>query len=246
MTSTVNTMRELVSRILSTQQHETALVELMAVRPWSTMDEGESRRNKPNGLHRLKHRVPALAPDQPALARLLVEAVLHHRRGDFIQRIARPSDDAHVLFDRALTDPGSIPSLVRAARHSDVHAWDACAMFQPEANRTRIVRTDGRASKELQPIPHEIDVLLRELLSGGISRPTPLPLDAGTLPGASREECGALTFAMWAATESELNATARVGVSACTIVEDVTGVPHHDIKKLWQRRVERPERGRRW
>lgn len=246
-------MRARVLSIVRTPAHDAALRALLDVGDWPRTEEMESRRASPNGLQRLRDRVPELAPDHSALARLLVETALIHRREDFRERLPEPSAAARVLFDVALSeahdqpelaksDRGEAAKLARRARLGEADAWDAAVMFRHDPNRCRIVRGVDGLRKETAPIPAPVDLLLRELLAGGITRPTPEP---GPLPGATIKECGALLFAVWAATESAVRATSRSGESACSIVADVCGLSRFAMAKLWQKREFRTERALR-
>lgn len=74
-----------------TPQHERAYAAYLEMRGFGgergadvLESEQDTRRDSPDGQHRLKHLVPELAEDQDALARLLAEAAIFTHRADFI------------------------------------------------------------------------------------------------------------------------------------------------------------------
>lgn len=231
-------MRRRVLALRFSPAHEAAFEALFAVRPWSHAAEDDARRMKPNGLHRLADRVPELAPSQDALARLLVEAALVNRQADFAA--PTPSNAARQLFEQARSDPATLSRLVRRAP-DDVDAWDACRLIYEPANRVRLVRRDGVASKTLSPPPEPIEAWVQECLSGRIQRPG--HATSPYLRDATTREVDALIFAVWAGTESALKATSRGDrPSVAHVLAAVAEIPATTIARLWQERTHRPRR----
>ncbi len=176
---------------------------------WQDFYSEANRRKHKTGGHRLKHLVPELGPDQPALARLLAAFAIQHRGDDFSDK---GSVDAWKDFRAALGKDHKIQKLVDRAPH-DAISWQACEYFLDPAYRTHIRRIDGAPIKYVAPIPEPIVELRDQCFRGEVERPKYSSLELRN---------GAIVFAVRLALEAgDITATSSVNKpNACQIVSD--------------------------
>lgn len=217
--------------IKHTATHDAAFSALWALR---TPDFEQARRNNPNGLHRLIHLVPELAPDQPSLARLLAEAALHHRAdswGDdyWLARRAFQKNSPAALAKAAATSIGTSDDKGVKQKRRAI-AWRACELYLDPQNRLRIEHTKGGPEKVLSPVPEPIEELMERHFCGLVVRPE-LTDDDGMKD--------AVRFAVWCALEAGVTATSRSPntATACAIVAETLNSSYKEVVRLWESRA---------
>lgn len=200
------------------------------------------RRQHPDGLHRLAHLVPDLAPDQPTLARELAAIAISTRASDLEDDIPLR---AYLRYQDAKGKPAAITLLAREARSRDRRAWlawQACTLFLSLEARAGFEWRDGQWHKAVHPIPAPIQTLTEDYFRGDIERPTTRKTSTPTENKELRDDV--IRFAVWMALEADISATARPGrISACSIVADlVPGLDYHQVARIWQGRQVKPKR----
>lgn len=185
------------------------------------------RKKHPNGIKRLVHLVPEIAPDQAALAQLLAEFAVEHRKDDFT---SGESLQAHQDYVNARGNKTKIKLLAKNAPYDPI-SWEACEYFLPTGNRMY----SHEGEKRLAPIPEPIQNLMEQCFRGEVERPKHTPLDLRN---------AAIIFAVRVTLEADIKATSGKP-NACKIVGDLIGVPENTVRDLWQMRSERPHRGPR-
>jgi hypothetical protein len=189
------------------------------------------RKKHPNGIKRLAHLVPEIAPDQAALAQLLAEFALEHRKDDLT---SKESLQAYQDYVNAKDNKTLIKLLARRALYDPI-SWEACEQFLFPENRSYIDKTKKPKEKRLAPIPEPIQNLMEQCFRGKVTRPKHTPLDLRN---------AAIVFAVRVTLEADIKATSG-NPNACQIVGDLIGKPDKTVRELWQTRSERPHRGTR-
>jgi hypothetical protein len=191
------------------------------------------RKKHPNGIKRLAHLVPEIAPDQAALAQLLAEFAVEHRKDEFT---SRESLQAYQDYVKAKGNKTKIKLLVKKAPDDPI-SWEACQYFLLTGNR--MYSHEGK--KRLTPIPEPIQNLMEQCFCGEVERPKHTPLDLRN---------AAIVFAVRVTLEADIKATSG-NPNACQIVgalipmPDKTVMSDKTVRELWQMRSERPHRGTR-
>lgn len=209
---------------------------------WRAGDTQALRRQEPNGLHRLRHLVPDMAPDQIELARELAGLALDHRSTDLADSVPLK---VYARYQEARRSPAALSMLVREARSGVKKAWlawQACAMFITPEARSGFVWKDGQWHKVVEPIPEQIQALMEDHFSGRIERPA--PRKTGTPPEKTDMRDDVIRFAVWMALEADIKATARAGKPcACSIVaEMLPGISAGTVADIWKRREVAPNK----
>jgi hypothetical protein len=220
------------------------------------------RKKHPNGIKRLAHLVPEIAPDQVALAQLLAEFAVEHRKDDFN---SKESLQAYQDYVNARGNKTKIKLLAIAAgllikQNEPQSGGDRKSNggHPPLDNtRTYAVRNapndpisweaceyfllpenriySHEGEKRLAPIPEPIQNLMEQCFRGEVKRPKHTPLDLRN---------AAIVFAVRVTLEADIKATSG-NPNACQIVGDLIGKSDKTVRELWQKRSERPHRGTR-
>lgn len=184
------------------------------------------RNEYPNGIKRFVHLVPEIAPDQAALARLLAQFAVEHRKEDLS---GDESLEAYRRFEFAKGNQAKIKLLARQAANDSI-SWEACEYFLLPENRVYI----HEGEKRLAPIPEHIQNLMQQCFRGEVKRSNHTPLDLRD---------AAIVFAVRLTLEADISATAG-NPNACQVVADlIPGLGVSRVRALWQERSERPLRG---
>jgi len=191
------------------------------------------RKKHPNGIKRLAHLVPEIAPDQAALAQLLAEFAVEHRKDDFA---SGESLQAYQDYVNARGNKTKIKLLTKNAPNDPI-SWEACEYFLLTGNRMY----SHEGEKRLAPIPEPIQNLMERCFRGEVKRPKHTPLDLRN---------AAIVFAVRVTLEADIKATSG-NPNACQIVSALIPMPNKTVmsdktvRELWQMRSERPHRGTR-
>jgi len=191
------------------------------------------RKKHPNGIKRLAHLVPEIAPDQAALAQLLAEFAVEHRKDEFT---SGESLQAYQDYVNARGNKTKIKLLAKNAPNDPI-SWEACEYFLLTGNRMY----SHEGEKRLAPIPEPIQNLMEQCFRGEVKRPKHTPLDLRN---------AAIVFAVRVTLEADIKATSG-NPNACQIVgalipmPDKTAMSDKTVRELWQMRSERPHRGTR-
>ena len=191
------------------------------------------RKKHPNGIKRLAHLVPEIAPDQAALAQLLAEFAVEHRKDDFA---SGESLQAYQDYVNARGNKTKIKLLAKNAPNDPI-SWEACEYFLLTGNRMY----SHEGEKRLAPIPEPIQNLMERCFRGEVKRPKHTPLDLRN---------AAIVFAVRVTLEADIKATSG-NPNACQIVSALIPMPNKTVmsdktvRELWQMRSERPHRGTR-
>jgi hypothetical protein len=191
------------------------------------------RKKHPNGIKRLAHLVPEIAPDQAALAQLLAEYAVENRNDDLT---SGESLQAYQDYVKARDNKTKIKLLAKNAPYDPI-SWEACEQFLLTGNRMY----SHEGEKRLTPIPEPIQNLMEQCFRGEVKRPKHTPLDLRN---------AAIVFAVRVTLEADIKATSG-NPNACQIVGDLIGVrldrrvSDKTVRDLWQMRSERPHRGTR-
>ncbi len=191
------------------------------------------RKKHPNGIKRLAHLVPEIAPDQAALAQLLAEFAVEHRKDEFT---SGESLKAYQDYVNARGNKTKIKLLAKNAPNDPI-SWEACEYFLLTGNRMY----SHEGEKRLAPIPEPIQNLMEQCFRGEVKRPKHTPLDLRN---------AAIVFAVRVTLEADIKATSG-NPNACQIVgalipmPDKTVMSDKTVRELWQMRSERPHRGTR-
>jgi hypothetical protein len=222
--------------------HQRITQEIETLGGYRTFYNAAARTKNPNGLHRLAHLVPEVAPDQESLARMLAEYALYNRRSDLNDEIPLA---VHMRFQRAKDQPLSL--LVREARSSSKDAWiawQACELFLEDAAREKLIESEsGLREKVIEPIPMPIMDLMKDHFCGRIQRATPQKTGLNPAKRALRDD--AIRFAIWLTLEADITATSRdpAQATACNIVADILGVGSPGIAEIWKGRKIKGDKG---
>jgi hypothetical protein len=209
------------------------LDEIKALGGYSNLYNKAIRNKHPNGIKRLRHLVPEIAPDQAALAQLLAEFAVEHRKDDFN---SKESLQAYQDYVNARDNKVLIKRLAKNAPDDPI-SWEACEYFLLTGNRMY----SHEGEKRLAPIPEPIQNLMEQCFRGEVKRPKHTPLDLRN---------AAIVFAVRVTLEADIKATSG-NPNACQIVGDLIGVrldrrvSDKTVRDLWQMRSERPHRGTR-
>lgn len=191
------------------------------------------RKKHPNGIKRLAHLVPEIAPDQAALAQLLAEFAVEHRKDEFT---SGESLQAYQDYVNARGNKTKIKLLAKNAPNDPI-SWEACEYFLLTGNRMY----SHKGEKRLAPIPEPIQNLMEQCFRGEVKRPKHTPLDLRN---------AAIVFAVRITLEADIKATSG-NPNACQIVgalipmTNKTVMSDKTVRELWQMRSERPHRGTR-
>ena len=226
------------------------------------------RKKHPNGIKRLAHLVPEIAPDQAALAQLLAEFAVEHRNNDLTSgeslqayqdyvnargnktKIKLLAKTAGLLIEQIEPQPGGDrksnggqPPLdntrTYAARNAPNDPISWEACEYFLLTGNRMYSHEGE--KRLAPIPEPIQNLMEQCFRGEVKRPKHTPLDLRN---------AAIVFAVRVTLEADIKATSG-NPNACQIVgalipmPDKTAMSDKTVRELWQMRSERPHRGTR-
>lgn len=207
---------------------------IMALGGYHDFYSSAARSKNPNGLHRLAHLVPEVAPDQAALARKLAELAVGNRGEDYHDPISLA---AYRDFEKAKGNDARIERLARRAPDDGI-AWQACALFLEPERRQYLHQTRCKnrpLEKRIAPIPEPIQNLMEQHFRGEIDRPDHSDLELRN---------AAIIFAVRFALEAKISATSG-NPNACQIVGELLDIPDKTIRDVWQQRSERPRRGPR-
>jgi hypothetical protein len=186
------------------------------------------RKKHPNGINRLAHLVPEVAPDQVALARLLAKFAVEMRKDDFT---SGESLQAYQDYVNAKDNKTLIKLLARRALYDPI-SWEACEQFLFPENRSYIDKTRKPKEKRLDPIPEPIQNLMEQCFRGEVKRPKHTPLDLRK---------AAIVFAVRVTLEADIKATSG-NPCACEIVGDLVGEQKGNVAGFWKDRGERQKR----
>ena len=104
------------------------------------------RKKHPNGIKRLAHLVPEIAPDQAALAQLLAEFAVEHRKDEFT---SGESLQAYQDYVNARGNKTKIKLLAKNAPNDPI-SWEAPFVWTACVFRSKVATDSGGS---LPPIP---------------------------------------------------------------------------------------------
>ena len=224
------------------------------------------RKKHPNGIKRLAHLVPEIAPDQAALAQLLAKFAVEHRKDDLT---SGESLQAYQYYVNARGNKTKIKLLAKAAGL-------LIKQIKPQPGGDRKsngghppldnTRTYAARNAPNDPISWEACeyFLLPENRSYIDKTKKPKEKRLAPIPEPIQnlmEQCfrgeverpkhtpldlrnAAIVFAVRVTLEADIKATSGTP-NACQIVGDLIGKPDKTVRELWQKRSERPHRGTR-